>query len=559
MDLVALLSYARPFRGRLLLVVLLSLLGSIASLAIPWLAGQMLGGILGEDDVDLSVVTTLLFLTMIMLTMISVRAAIFTSAVATRIEANLRRLVYAHIQRLPLGFFDHSRHGDLLALMTWETTRLSGFLSGTLTGVPAAFLTAAGAALILFAIEPLIALALPLLLPAYFIALKLIGRRLRGLATRRQKAEAAIYAAAEQDLAMLPATKAFAREESRLFAYEVCLEEARELSYHEARIYAGLGPALSLITAIAAVALVLIAGRGVADETMSPAELFSFLLYAALLTRPVGSLANLYGEFQTAKGTLTRLQGVLAQPAEAGYVVKGRLQSCRGAISLHAVSFAYPGRASTLHDIDLDIAPGEIVALTGENGAGKSTIVNLILRFYTPAQGSINLDGHDIATLELGHLRTLIGFVPQRPLLFNGTVRENIIFGRKDVSEAQLARATSLAQTDDVIAALPAGLETEIGDHGVRLSGGQRQRIALARALIDDPPILILDEATSMYDLEAETDFVEACKTALAERTVILITHRPASLALADRVVNLSGGRIIDVIDTIGPAAQSVS
>lgn len=403
--------------------------------------------------------------------------------------------------------------------------------------------------MILLAIDPLIALAVPLLVPAYYIALKLIGRRLRGLATRRQEAEAAIYAAAEQDLAMLPATKAFAREESRLFAYEARLEEARKLSFREARIYAGLGPALSLVTAIAAVALVLIAGRGVTDETMSPAELFSFLLYAALLTRPVSSLANLYGQFQTAKGTLTRLQSVLAQPAEAGYTGKGRLQSCRGAISLRGVSFTYPGRAGTLDHIDLDIAPGEVIALTGENGAGKSTIANLIQRFYVPERGSITLDGRDIATLELGHLRTLIGFVPQRPLLFNGTVRENIVFGREDVSDGQLARATSLAQADDVIAMLPAGLETQIGDHGVKLSGGQRQRIALARALVVDPPVLILDEATSMYDLEAETAFIEACKHALVGRTVILITHRPASLTLADRVVNLRGGHIVDIIE----------
>lgn len=544
MELGTLLDHARPYRGRLLIVVVFSLLGSLASLAVPWLAGQMLGGILGQQAVNLGLVAILLVVTLIVLTGLSIRTAIFSSTVATQIEADLRERVYAHIQQLPLGFFDQSRQGDLLALMTWEVSRLSSFVSGTLTGVPAALLTASGAAVILFAIDPIVALAVPLLVPTYYVALKLIGRRLRGLATQRQEAEAAIYANAEQDLALLPATKAFAREDARLADYEACLEHARDLALREARIYAGLGPALSLITALAAVSLVLMAGRGVAGGGMSPAELFSFLLYAALLTRPVGSLANLYGQLQTAKGTLARLQRVLAQPPELGYAATGSLAACRGAISLRGVSFAYPGRTGTLSDIDLDIAPGEIVALTGENGAGKSTIVNLILRFYTPGQGRITLDGIDITKLELRHLRALIGYVPQRPLLFNGTVRQNIVFGRERISPRQLENAAALAQATDFIAALPVGMETEIGDHGVKLSGGQRQRIALARALLADPPILILDEATSMYDLEAETAFVEACKSALEGRTVILITHRPASLALADRVVNLAGGRI---------------
>jgi ATP-binding cassette subfamily B protein/subfamily B ATP-binding cassette protein MsbA len=545
MGLAALLNYAKPYRGRLALVVILSLLGSVASLAIPWLAGQMLGDILADDATDLTLIPIMLAATLIILAAITIRAAIFSSAVATRIEADLRRLVYAHIQRLPLGFFDQSRQGDLIALMTWEVTRLSSFVSGTLTGVPAALLTATGAAVILFTIDPMIALAVPLLVPAYYIALKLIGRRLRGLATRRQEAEAAIYAAAEQDLAILPATKAFAREATRLAAYEARLEEARDLSYREARVYAGMGPTLSLITAIAAVALVLTAGRSVASEAMTPSELFSFLLYAALLTRPVGSLANLYGQLQTAKGTLARLQRVLGEPEEEGYAAQGRLEACRGAISLRGVSFSYQGREGTLRDINLDIAPGEIVALTGENGAGKSTIVNLILGLYMPQVGLIAIDGIDIATLELRHLRTLTGYVPQRPLLFNGSVRENIVFGRDGVSEEGVEKVASLAQAMHFISALPDGFETEIGDNGVKLSGGQRQRIALARALLCDPPILILDEATWMYDLEGEAAFVAQCREALAGRTVIIITHRPASLALADRIIRLDAGRIV--------------
>lgn len=553
MEFSALLSHARPYRGRLALVVLLSLLGSLAGLALPWLAARLLGGVLDASTVDTATVALLLIAALVLLTGLTIAGGLVSAAVSHRIQSDFRRDIYAHMQRLPLGFFDQSRQGDLLALMTWEVSRLSTFISGTLTSVPAALLTSAGAVAILFAIDPRTAALVPLLVPAYYLVLKLIGRRLRSLARRSQEAEAAIFASAEEDLEMLPAIKAFAREDARLAAYTNQLEQARALSVREAAIYAALSPAMSLVTALAAVALLLLAGQGLAGGRMTPPELFGFLLYAALLTRPVGALANLYGQFQTARGTLGRLQRVLAEPQEPGYRAAGRLTPCRGAIAFSDVWFSYPGRDGTLRGVSLDIAAGEVIALTGENGAGKSTLVNLLLGFYRPESGTITLDSVDTSTLDVRRLRQAIGYVPQRPLLFNGSVRENIVFGGTGTTREDLERAASLAQALAFIEGLPQGFETQIGDHGVRLSGGQRQRIALARALLKDPPILVLDEATSMFDPEGEVAFVEACQTALAGRTVILITHRPASLALADRIVELADGRLSSIDGQPGP------
>ncbi|NBB23604.1 ATP-binding cassette domain-containing protein [Porphyrobacter sp. SLTP] len=547
MDLAALLVYARPYRSRLALVVVISLLGSLAGLAIPWLAGQLLGGIIESGSIAVVTITLLLVAALLVLTSLTFASALVSAVVANRIQADFRRDIYAHMQRLPLTFFDQSRQGDLLALMTWEVSRLSAFISGTLTAVPAALLTGVGALAVLFAIDPLLAALIPLLVPAYYLTLKLIGRRLRSLAQRVQEAEAGIFATAEEDLEMLPAIKSFAREDMRLAAYTQRLEEARDLSVREAGIYALLAPAMSLVTALAAIALILLAGQSVADGGMTPTDLFSFMLYAALLTRPVGALANLYGQLQTAKGTLARLQRVLAEGEEPGYAAQGRLERCRGEIAFRDVWFSYPGRHGTLQGVTVEIAQGEVIALTGENGSGKSTLVNLLLGFYQPERGEIALDGVDIAKLDVRNLRDAIGYVPQRPLLFNGSVRENIAFSLEGVTQANIEKAACLAQALPFIKGLPSGFETQIGDHGVRLSGGQRQRIALARALLKDPPILILDEATSMYDLEGEAAFVEACKTALFGRTVIIITHRPASLALADRTIHLANGSIAEV------------
>lgn len=556
MEFQALLAHARPYRGRLALVVLLSLLSSLASLALPWLAARLLGGVLDAGSVDIATVALLLMAALVLLAGLTIAGGLVSAAVSHRIQADFRRDIYAHMQRLPLGFFDQSRQGDLLALMTWEVSRLGTFISGTLTSVPAALLTGAGAVAILFAIDPRTAALVPLLVPAYYLVLKLIGRRLRSLARRSQEAEAAIFAAAEEDLEMLPAIKAFAREGTRLAAYTHRLEHARALSVREAGIYAVLGPAMSLVTALAAVALLLLAGQGLAGGRMTPPELFGFLLYAALLTRPVGALADLYGQFQTARGTLGRLQRVLEERAEPGYAAAGRLEACRGAIAFQDVWFSYPGRHVTLRGVSLDIAAGEVIALTGENGAGKSTLVNLMLGFYRPDRGTIRLDGVDTSTLEVRQLRQAIGYVPQRPLLFNGSVRENIMFGFAGATREDLERAASLAQALAFIEDLPEGFETQIGDHGVRLSGGQRQRIALARALLKDPHILVLDEATSMYDLDGEAAFVEACQTALAGRTVILITHRSASLALADRIIWLTEGQLSLMHRHPAPASQ---
>jgi ABC-type multidrug transport system fused ATPase/permease subunit len=536
--------HARPHRWRLALVAMLMLAGSLATLTIPWLVGQLAGGILTGVTAHVPLIVGGLLALLAAQGLLAFASAWLSAETSHRLLADLRIALHDHLQSLPLAFHQERRQGETLALMTYEIERLNHFVTGTLVSVPPLLLTAAGAVVLMFRIDATLALLVPLSIPAFYLALKLIGRRLRGLARRIQEAEAAAIGTAEEHLTMLPAIKSFVREAPESARYARQIEDATNLSLKEARIYAGLEPMVQFIAAAAAVLMLWLAGRTLQQGALSPGDLVSFLLYAAVLTRPVASLSHLYGQVQTARGTLQRLAAVLAEPPEPGHAATGRMERARGEIAFRNVSFAYPGREPALRDLDLVIPAGETLALTGENGAGKSTLVALLQRLYTPQAGAILIDGQDISGLALADLRRQIGDVPQRPLLFNGTVAANIGYGREGASETQIEAAARLAQAHEFITHLPQGYGTEIGDNGVRLSGGQRQRIALARALLKDPPILVLDEATAMFDLEGEEAFIAACAEAFRERTVILITHRPASLALADRILTLHEGRV---------------
>ncbi len=542
MALGRLLRWARQHLGSLAVIGGLSLLGSLATLALPWLAAQLAAGIMGDTKIDLETTLALLCLALIALTGSTIIVAILSEQASGRILAALRKDAYAHIQALPVSFHDSNPQGDLLSLMSYEVQNLSTFLTATLAQLPAMLITAVGAIVLLFVIDPGMALVVPVLVPLFFIGLRLIGRRLRALGAEVREAEVDVLWRAGTDLDMLPAIKAFAVEDEHFARYAAATERARLLKLAQTRITAFIGPVVTLVAALAAIAILITGNGAITSGTRSPGELFAFLFYAALLTRPVGSLAGIYGSYQLARGALERLEAVLGLPGEPGYAATGRLGRATGAIAFEDLSFAYPGRAPVLADFSLAIGAGEIVALTGANGVGKSTLINLLLRFYEPEAGRITLDGANIAAIDVKDLRRQFGLVPQRALLLDGTISENIAFGLSDTDPAEIERAARMAQAWDFITRLPDGLNTRIGDDGVRLSGGQRQRIALARALLRDPPVYIFDEATSMYDLEGEAAFVEQCVNVLAGRTVLIITHRPASLALADRIIELTPG-----------------
>lgn len=559
MTLRFLLLRAWKFRRELSQICFLTLLGSGATLAVPWLAGQLLGGLLGEHSASVELTLGFLLLALLSLTALKIGVTILSASASGRILAALRQDVYDHIQSMSVSSHEQAQLGDLLSLGTTEVKILSNFLTSTLANLPSNLITGGGALVLLFLIDPVMALVLPLLLPAVIILNKLTARRLRERASVAREAEVEVFSQAQTDLEMLPAIKSFACEERYRERYSEIIERARQTSLAQVRLSAFIGPTMGLIAAIVAIGILFI---GVTEFSGSDAhdvgELLSFFLYAALLTAPANELARTYSEFQWTNGTLARLSDVLDLPIEVGYSAEEGTGRAQGAIGFENICFAYPAREKVLERVSFEIAAGEVVALTGANGVGKSTLVRLLLRFYEPHAGRITLDGIDIRSMNVRHLRRQIGYVPQRALLFNGSVHDNIAMGSPHAGRENVEAAAKLSGAYDFVKDLPHGFDTMIGDKGVRLSGGQRQRVALARALFADPPIYVFDEATSMYDAPSEAAFVDECVNVLKGKTIILITHRPTTLSAADRVFLASnkgynvveGNVLADLVET---------
>ncbi len=542
-----LLGYVTPHWRTLLLALLLMLGESAAALVNPWLAGRFSEIALGPAAGIAPALLPLLGAWALLLALQSALAfanRYLLGSTGETMLAGLRGRLYDHLQSLPLGYFHSRRRGEILSLLGNDAAQISHFVTGTLVGLLPLLLTFAGAFWMLMRISPAIALLAAILVPSFVILVRLVGRRLRPLSSAWVQSHAAMFATLEENIGMLPAIKSFTREAHESHRFRERNTHLMWAAKRRLLMQSILAPATQLLAGLGLLLLLYIASRQVAQGTLSPSEMVSVLLYGMLITRPVNGLAGVYGSLQTARGAAERLLEAFAVQPEPDDRRARSLGAVAGQVRFQAVHFAYPGRGPVLKGLDLEIGAGETLAITGPNGCGKSTIVHLLMRFADPDRGSVLLDGIDLRRVRITDLRGRIGLVAQHVLLLNASVRDNIAYGRPDASQASIEAAAEGAMAHEFIRALPNGYDTLIGDQGIRLSGGQRQRIALARALLKDPPLLIFDEATAMFDPEGETDFIESCGALLAERTVILITHRPASLALADRILRIEDGRI---------------
>jgi ABC-type multidrug transport system fused ATPase/permease subunit len=545
MKYTSLLRVITPPAGTLGLIVALLLAGSAVALLQPWLAGKVTGHIL---DPALSGLGLLLLAWLglgAVSALLSLSSGYLVGATGEDMSATLRTRVYEHLQTLPMSYFHQRKQGETLSLLTRDADVISQFITQTLVQVLPHVVTFAGAFALMALLDPMIAGLALVLMPLYYLAMKLIGRRIRPIASEWVQSWSRMYAFAEENLGLLPAIKAFTREPVESARFADRNRELRTLSKRQIQVQSALAAAVSFLATAGLLALVWIGARHVQAGQLAAPELVSLLLYAMLMTRPVSGLASVYGQVQRTRGAAERLLACFTEQPEPDSAGARALAQVRGDIRFEGVSFAYPGRPAAVNEVNLDIAAGETVGIVGPNGAGKSTLAWLLMRFADPSAGHIRVDGTDLRTVSLASLRAHIGLVPQHTLLLNASVRDNIAYGFPAAGEDAVRAAAAAARADEFIAQLPDGYDTLIGDQGVRLSGGQRQRLSLARTLLKDPPIIILDEATSMFDPQGEKDFLAECAELLAGRTVIMITHRPMSLSIADRVIEMRDGRLL--------------
>jgi ATP-binding cassette subfamily B protein len=466
-----------------------------------------------------------------------------------RVAADIRTRVYDHVLGLSPSFLDTARTGDILSRMTADVALLQSLVGSAISMGLRNAVTGAGALAMMAATSLKLAGIVALVLPLVVVPLVLFGRRERKLSRTAQDRIADLAARAEETLNGLRTVQAFTQEptERARFAAETELSVAAALRRVASR--AALILAVILLGFGAITFALWVGGHDVVAGRMSGGQLAAFVFYAVLAASAGASVSELWGEIQRAAAAADRLLELLAiRPEVASPATPALLPNPpQGRIALDRVTFAYPTRPgiAALDDVSLDVAPGETVAVVGPSGAGKTTLFQLLLRFYDPQRGRVLVDGIDAATLDPSALRARIGLVPQEPLIFGASAAENIRYGRPGATDGEVGRAAQAAAADGFIAALPQGYDTPLGARGVTLSGGQRQRIAIARAILKDAPVLLLDEATSALDAESEQAVQQALERLARGRTTLVVAHRLATVRRADRILVMEGGRIV--------------
>jgi len=466
-----------------------------------------------------------------------------------RVVTDLRRAVFDHILGLEPEFYEGTRTGEVISRLTADTTLLQQVIGFGLSMFVRNLLMMAGAAAMLFVVSWKLALLVLLGVPATLVPILVLGRRVRRLSRANQDRVADVSAYVDEAVHEIRTVQAYVHEDADRANFAQHAEAAYQAGVSRIRQKAMLIASVMLIAFCAVGMILWIGGYDVLAGRLSAGQLSAFVFYAAIVATGAGTVSEVWGELQRAAGAAERLVELLeTQPRiTAPERALPAPRAAAGALELEAVTFRYPARplAAALHEFSLSVAPGERVALVGPSGAGKSTVFALLARFYDPQAGTIRIDGTDIRRFDPRDLRALIAVVPQEPVIFAASVRDNLRYGRPDARPDAIARACEQAFALEFIERLPQGLETVLGERGVTLSGGQRQRLSIARALLADRPILLLDEATSSLDAASERMVQEALQTLERGRTTLVIAHRLATVRHADRIVVMDRGAIV--------------
>jgi ATP-binding cassette subfamily B protein len=537
-----------PYKARTILSVFSLLAATATALAPPFLAKYAVDdGIRRHDLTALWWIVGLFLLAGLANWGMSYLQTYLTGWVGERILADLRNKLFGHLQRLSLGFYERTRAGVIISRLTNDVEALDQLVTDGVATLVQSTLTLGGTAILLFILDWRLALATLAVIP--FMSIATIIFRVRSTRAYRAVRErlGLVTATLAEDIAGMRMVQAFTREEQNISNFRSVSERYRDSNMETVVLNGWYFPFVDLLSSVALAVVVGYGGHLYFQDSVTIGTLFAFMLYVQNFFDPIQQLSQLYNTFLSATAALDKIMDVLdEEPEVLDRPGSTPLPQVEGHVRFEAVRFSYRTGPEVLHGLDLDVPAGTTVALVGHTGAGKSTIAKLLARFYDPTSGRITIDGHDLRDVTQASLRRQLGIVPQEGFLFAGTVTENIAFGRPDAAPEEVVRAAQAVGAHEFILRLEDGYETQLGERGSRLSLGQRQLVALARALLADPRLLILDEATSSVDIGTERKIEQALRLLLAGRTAFIIAHRLSTIRDADLIVVLEQGQIVE-------------
>jgi ATP-binding cassette, subfamily B, bacterial MsbA len=550
-----LFGYLKPYRVRLFIASLALIVSAMLSLIFP----AVIGGVGNIPGVLSSVVNEQNFrlldeITLFLLGVFVLRS--FTSFLETynlnyvgeRLVVDIRKQLYSQLQLMSLKFYTDRRVGELVSRISNDVTSMRSVLTNNLTTLMQQSLILVGSVMIMFAINWRLSLFIVVMIPILAAVGFAFGYLLQRVSTEVQDEIAGATIVAEEVMQNIREVKSFVREDFEVKRYGSAIDRAFKAAVKLLRIRSALGPIGGFLGFGGISLIVWFGGREVLEGRLQIGELVSFLIYSLTVAGSFAALVGLYASFQESLGAMKRVFEIIdMQPDVQDRPNAKVLDKVEGRVSFENVSFSYDTRVDVLKNISFEIGAGEILALVGPSGAGKSTIFNLIPRFYDPTGGKISVDGFDVSEVTQASLRQQIGIVPQETLLFGGTIRENILYGRLDANEADMIEAAKAANAHEFIQSLPDGYDTIVGERGIKLSGGQRQRVAIARAILKNPRILLLDEATSSLDNKSEHLVQEALSRLMQNRSTVIIAHRLSTIRVAHRIAVVNQGQIVEL------------
>ena len=554
--LAGLLPFLAPYKRQFVLAGIALLVAAGATLAIPYAFKQMIdlgfgaAGVKSPEHIDLYFLG--LFGVSCVLAVATAARFYMVSWLGERITADIRSAVYAHVVTQSPQFFETTQTGEVLSRLTADTTLIQALVGTSISMALRNALLFIGGLVMLFVTSLKLSSIILVLLCAVVLPIVWFGRRVRKLSRDSQDRVADASAMAGEILNAMPTVQAFTQERSEAKRFGASVEGAFNTAMQRIRARSLLTVMAILLVFGAIVFVLWLGAHAVIQGKMTGGELGQFILYSALVSGAIGALSEVLGDAQRAAGATERLLELQSVRSPIQSPARPRTLPPRtangAALALNEVTFHYPSRpeSAALTRLSLEIAPGQTVAVVGPSGAGKTTLFQLLLRFYDPLQGTITLDGVDIKQLDLHTLRGAIGIVPQDTIIFSANAMENIRYGRTGASDDEVIAAAKMAAAHEFLVKLPEGYHSFLGERGVRLSGGQRQRIAIARALLKNPPLLLLDEATSALDAESERLVQSALEAAMVGRTTLVIAHRLATVQRADRIIVMEHGHIVE-------------